>query len=182
MKWVTDDTRVDTAEVVSDGTYTSTAEDIKDAVDKKHTGSHSGTISYIPKFSGTNTLVDSLATETSIVYKHLRLTILDPNTAVDTDICLIPSLDAAITVTKIVVTCNADPATEIAGDLKYADAFIGMANAAVINDFDTTNGVRVDSSISNGNVASGKCVYLAFDATPEAAILQICFDITYKYQ
>jgi hypothetical protein len=35
-----EDSRVDTAEVLSDGTYTSSAQDVKDAVDKKHTQKH----------------------------------------------------------------------------------------------------------------------------------------------
>jgi len=49
----------------------------------------------------------------------------------------------------------------------------------VINDFDTTSGIRDDTSIDTPAVASGKCVYMKFDTTPIAAIKQIAFDITY---
>ena len=73
--------------------------------------------------------------------QHLRFTIIAPLLAyaTDTKFCLIPVTSAALTIESLDVTCDADPATEIAGDLKWADAFIGLANATVINDFDTTN-------------------------------------------
>ena len=67
------------------------------------------------------------------------------------------------------------------GDLKWADAFIGLGNAALINDFDTSSGVRSDSSITNADVASGKCIYIVFDAAPHTDITQMCVDITYNY-
>jgi len=124
-----------------------------------------------------------LSLESRASDRHLRFTLTDPYSLhnIDTQICLIPSLDAAITISNLEVTCDSDPATEIAGDLKYADDFISLSNATVINDFDTTAGVRSDSSITNGSVASGKCIYIEFDSQPIADILQICFDITYNY-
>jgi hypothetical protein len=115
--------------------------------------------------------------------RHLRFTIVAPNAVygASVNVCIVPKLDAAITITNIEVTCDADPATEIAGDLKWADAFIGLATATVINDFDTTAGVRSDNTITAPSVASGKTLYIAFDAAPIAAIKTITFDITYKY-
>lgn len=115
--------------------------------------------------------------------KHLIFTIINPFAVYDgdTQICVWAQTPAALTVTKIEVTCDADPATEIQGDLKWADAFIGLGNAAVINDFDTTAGVRSDSSISSGSVAGSKCIYIEFDAQPIEAITQINFDVTYDY-
>jgi len=112
-----------------------------------------------------------------------KFTIMSPSIAfgVDAEICVVSATDAAITVTGINVTCDATT-NEIAGDLKWADAFVGLANATVINDFDTTSGVRVDTSITAGNVASGKCVYISFDSAPSADITQISFVVTYVYQ
>lgn len=114
---------------------------------------------------------------------HLRFTIIDPAAAYDKDtqVCVWKKVDAAITITNLEVTCDADPDTEPTGDLKYADAFIGLANAVVINDFDTTNGERSDSSISSGSVAAGKCIYIEFDVKPDTNITQMAFDITYDY-
>jgi len=115
--------------------------------------------------------------------KHLRFTIIDPATTYDKDtqVCVWVKVDAAITITNLEVTCDADPGTEVQGDVKWADAFIGLAGATVINDFDTTNGVRSDSSITAGSVASGKSIYIEFDAKPDTNITQLSFDITYDY-
>lgn len=114
--------------------------------------------------------------------KHLRFTLVDPNgvQAKDNEVCIWLVTDAAITISKITVALDA-AGNDIAGDLKYADAFIGLANPVVINDFDTTSGVRVDTSISIGAVPSGKCIYISFDASPNAAITQVAFDIEYSY-
>jgi len=107
-------------------------------------------------------------------------TLIDPKGAYGKDHeIFVWKTDAAITITKIEVSCDADPATEITGDLKWADAFIGLANATVINDFDTTAGVRSDTSITAGAVGAGKCIYISFDAEPLEAITQINFSITY---
>lgn len=78
------------------------------------------------------------------------------------------------------VTISA-PAPDMAGDLIWADAFIGKAGATVINDFDTTSGVRDDSTITNGSVAAGKCLYLSFDSAPNSAITQMNVVITFSY-
>jgi len=113
----------------------------------------------------------------------LRFTLVDPKSAYgkDHEFCIWSKTDAAITITNIEVTCDADPTTEPTGDIKWADAFIGLGNATVINDFDTTAGVRSDSSITAGSVAAGKCIYISFDAEPDAALTQISFAITYDY-
>lgn len=114
--------------------------------------------------------------------KHLRFNIFDPNGAQsdDGEICIIPETDSAFTVTKLTVTLDST-VNQISGDLKYADTFIGLANATVINDFDTTSGVREDSSITSGAVAAGKAVYISFDSAPNAAITQASFDVQYDY-
>jgi hypothetical protein len=114
--------------------------------------------------------------------KHLRFTIIDPNTAYgkSATLCLIPVLDAAITVTSITVTTSS-ASYEVLGDLKWADAYIGLGNATLVNDFDTTSGVRTDTSIASASVASGKCVYISFDSAPSASMTTVSFDITFNY-
>lgn len=114
--------------------------------------------------------------------KHFRFTVFLPGNVYDSDteVCIVPAIDAAITVSKIEVTLNIST-QEITGDLKYADTFIGLASAVVINAFDTTSGVLSDASISPGSVASGKAIYISFDADPHDDIFQACFDITYSY-
>lgn len=114
--------------------------------------------------------------------KHMRFNIINPLAAQteDNEICLVPAIDADITVTKIEVTLNA-AGNEVAGDLKYADTFIGLANPVVINVFDTTSGVLSDETITSGAVAAGKAIYIAFDSAPNTAITQMCVDITFDY-
>lgn len=98
----------------------------------------------------------------------------------DNEACLWPVTPVDLTVSRITVTLDA-AGNEVLGDLKYADAFIGLANAVVINDFDTTSGVRVDSSITVGAVPAGKCIYLSFDSAPDAAIKTMCVDIEFSW-
>ena len=109
-------------------------------------------------------------------------TVIDPYGVYDIDTQIFIAWAAAdLTITKIIVNCDADPATEITGDLKKADDFISLANSAVINDFDTTAGVRTDTSITSGSVSAGKAVYIQFDAQPIAAIKQIHFHIEWDF-
>ena len=115
--------------------------------------------------------------------KHWRFSVPAPATrySISATICICPVTDAFLTVDSVTVTCNANPTTEPTGDLKYADAYIGLANAVVINAFDTADGVLVDASITAPNVPKGKCIYLSFDITPEAAMTEMAFDIAYHY-
>jgi len=114
--------------------------------------------------------------------RHIYKTIIDPLSVQteDNEICLVPAIDAAITVTKIVVTLDA-AANEVAGDLKYADTFIGLANPVVINAFDTTSGVLSDASITAGAVGAGKTIYIQFDSQPSANISQMGICIEFDY-
>lgn len=114
--------------------------------------------------------------------KHLLFTVPDPNgwEARDSEVCIWKATDKALTITKLSVTLDDTP-NEVLGDLKYADAFIGLANPVVINDFDTTSGVRVDTSITSGSVAAGKALYLSFDSSPNSAITQMNVDIQFIY-
>jgi hypothetical protein len=62
---------------------------------------------------------------------------------------------------------DADPTTELAGDLKYADDFVSAANSAVIDVLDTTAGVSSETTASNINggaaIASTKTLYIQLD-------------------
>jgi len=110
------------------------------------------------------------------------LTLLSPNGVygMDTQVFLLWTIEPII-ITNIRIELDANT-NQVAGDLKYADDFITLANAAVINDFDTTAGVRNDSSISNPAVQSGKAIYLQFDSEPSADIAQMHVHIEYYLQ
>jgi hypothetical protein len=90
--------------------------------------------------------------------------------------------DAAITVTRVVVTTNtASSSYPVAGDVKWADDMTSLTNATVINAFDTTNGVLDDSSITAGSVAAGKWLYLQLDSAPNAAVTFMCVEVFWDY-
>lgn len=114
--------------------------------------------------------------------RHILFTIPNPNAqqANDNEICIWKATDKALTITKLSVTLDDTP-NEVLGDLKYADAFIGLANPVVINAFDTTSGVLADDSITSGSVAAGKCIYLSFDSSPSSDIKQMSIDIQFNY-
>ena len=100
----------------------------------------------------------------------------------DTQLCIDPNLPVAITITEVTVTCDADPTTELDWNLKWADAFIGLANAALIVAIDTTAGVAdVDSGFTDATVAAGKCIYIEFDAAPDSATTQVSVKIRWDY-
>lgn len=87
---------------------------------------------------------------------------------------------AALTISKITVSLDIDT-EEVAGDLKYADTFIDLANPVVINAFDTTSGVLSDDSITDGTVPVGKAIYLSFDSAPSADITQMLMTIYFTW-
>ena len=84
------------------------------------------------------------------------------------------------------VSFEADPTTEADLDLKSADAFIGVANAAVIDVLDTTSGTAsedTDSNINSGSaVANGKVLYLEFGTAYTETGHQVIFEMWYHYE
>ena len=114
--------------------------------------------------------------------KHMIFNIFNPLGVQgdDTQVCIWPSTPAAITITNIKITLDA-AGNEIAGDLKFADTFIGLGTPTVINVCDTTSGVIDDSAMADGTVPSGKAIYYQFDSAPNAAITQMSWDITFDY-
>jgi hypothetical protein len=81
------------------------------------------------------------------------------------------------------VSFEADPTTEADLDLKYADAFIGVGNAAVIDVLDTTTGAATkdtDANINSGAaIANGKVMYLEFGTAYTETTHQVIFEIWY---
>lgn len=81
------------------------------------------------------------------------------------------------------VSFEADPTTEVDLDLKFADAYIGVANATVIDVLDTTAGVSAEDTDANINggaaVANGKVLYLEFGTAYTESNHQIIFEIYY---
>ena len=116
--------------------------------------------------------------------QYWNFTIPDPASfyAVDTQICIEAAIPADLTITRVQVTCDADPTTELDMDLYWADSFIGFANAALIVACDTTAGAaNITSGFSDATIASGKTVYLVFAAEPDENITQIKVKITYDF-
>jgi hypothetical protein len=115
--------------------------------------------------------------------RHWVINVPDPDAqyAVDTQILIKPKLDAAVTVTHAVCGADADPATELTMDLKFADSFIGLANATVVTALDTLAGTTETSTFADATIPSGKAVYLQFDTTPDSTMTQFNCDVTYDY-
>lgn len=84
------------------------------------------------------------------------------------------------------VSFEADPTTEVDLDLKRADAFIGVANSAVMDVLDTTAGAASESTSSNINsdavVANGKVIYLEFGTTYAETTHQIIFELFWEVE
>lgn len=150
---------------------------------RRNVATKEGTIEHVP--TEDNHIVNKKYVDDSIsgisVGGSWDFTIISPNTVYDLDHeIFIAWTTQATTITKIIVNCDANPATELTGDLKYADDFITLANASIINDFDTTDGKRTDTSITSGAVASGKAIYLSFDAQPDGTLNQVHFHIEWE--
>jgi len=116
--------------------------------------------------------------------KHWMFVVMDPDGAyaIDHEIPIDLGVAAACTVTKIEVTCDADPATELDIDLCFCDAFIGQANTTVIDVIDTTNGTTsIAAGFDDATIPSGKCVFLRFGAEPDSGITQFIVKVTYDF-
>lgn len=91
-----------------------------------------------------------------------------------------PEFPNGLKITRWNVSFDADPTTEADLDFKRADAFIGVANAAVVDVLDTAAGVSSETTAANINsdaaVANGKVLYLEFGTAYTADNLQIIFE------
>jgi len=115
-------------------------------------------------------------------YKHFYALIDTPlyRYTQDSIIALTYKTTEAITIAGIQISCNANPDTEIAGNLVYADDLITRANPVIINSINTADGALSDVSITSASVATGKAIYLRLTAEPDAATKWVCVDIIYK--
>ncbi len=134
-----------------------------------------------PTFTGTATMPHD--TNQPGARHQWHISIVNPNAVVtaSTIIPIVTLTDAALTITKIEVSTD-NAGREAAGDLKFADARIGLANATVVETFDTASGIRSDSSMSgDATIPSGKFVYLSFDSAPSASMTDMVIDIWWDY-
>jgi hypothetical protein len=92
-----------------------------------------------------------------------------------------PDAPSGFKISKWSVSFDADPTTEADLDLKRADAFIGVANSAVVDVCDTIAGVSSESTAANINgdaaVGLGKVLYLEFGTAYTDDNLQIIFEL-----
>ena len=109
--------------------------------------------------------------------------IINPNALFVADSILVlvdPRTEAAITITRIEVTCLADPDTELDFDLMFCDAYIGNANRTVIDEMNTTNGaISITAGFDDATIPVNKCVYIRFNAEPDAGIVNVGIRATY---
>lgn len=81
---------------------------------------------------------------------------------------------------------EADPTTEVDLDLKRADAFIGVANSAVMDVLDTTAGASSESTAANINgdavVATAKVLYLEFGTAYTETTHQCVFELWWEVE
>lgn len=91
-----------------------------------------------------------------------------------------PDFPNGLVITRWDCSFDADPATEADLDFKMADAYIGVANSAVIDVCDTTAGASSEIVAANINggvaVANGKVLYLEFGTAYTTDNLQIIFE------
>jgi hypothetical protein len=116
--------------------------------------------------------------------KHFRFSVLAPNSMFTTDscICIVPKLDRGITIDSLTVTTSS-ASYNIAGDLRYANAFIGRVGGSIglIKAVDTSSGVLYSGTFDDSTVDAGKCIYLKLDSAPSASMTQFSVDIKYRY-
>jgi hypothetical protein len=185
--------------VSAGGEVTIKADGIDAAQINGETGTGSPVFSASPTFTGKaafdsltakKTAIDTLRVTTpnsGRIYgtQHFIINIASPALAyaVDPNICIIPATEAALSIVSYKITLNAAPTTETNYKLKWADAFIGKANAAVIDDDITVAGAIsiAAAAMDDPTIASGKCIYLLFDAQPDVATTQMCIDIVYTF-
>ena len=136
--------------------------------------------------SGTN---GEISGEASISLIYHRTWSFDPDAvcdgAVDRLFLMTIGDDApeGIIIDEWKVSFEADPTTEADLDFKRADAFIGVASAAVMDVCDTTNGTSSEDTDANINagaaVANGKVIYLEFGTAYTETTHQIIFEFWY---
>lgn len=84
------------------------------------------------------------------------------------------------------ISFNLDPDVELDADLKYADAWQSLANAATIDELDTAAGASsetTEANINDGNVIpAGKVIYIEFDGDPDGTGTQMIFQMGFRIE
>lgn len=116
--------------------------------------------------------------------KSKTVTIINPLYAhsVDSVIPVWTKTDAALTITRIACSADADPVTELDWNIKWADDRIGLAGATIMDVLDTTSGaIDVSSGFNDDTVPAEKLIYFDFDTAPDANITTISCTIYFNY-
>lgn len=160
---------------------------------EKNDLAYSGDVIYKRLIPGQGEAVSSTVAWVHFAYrtllKHLAIS-FDPKIVCDGDVDRLfllsvgPDCPNGLNVIEWRVSFEADPTTEVDLDLKRADAFIGVANAAVMDVLDTTTGASSEATSSNINggvaVANGKVIYLEFGTAYTEENHQVIFQMWYR--
>jgi hypothetical protein len=173
------DTNVSTN--LSEGTSTTTTVDVNssDGTNATLVAASTSRAGLLTKAKFDEVVVNTAHT-TANTTKTFALTVLDPTaTQALTNEVFIAWTNAAITITKIQV--ELDTATAVTADLKWADDFVALTNAALIDVIDTaaTGKFTATSGFDDATIASGKGIYLSFDGAPSATPKQYHLQISY---
>lgn len=149
------------------------------------TTSNTGAIEELSVGAGLSLSAGSLAIKTGDNVRHFMWS-FNPKAVCDGTIDRLflmtvgPDFPNGMVISRWNLSFDADPATEVDLDFKRADAFIGVANAAVMDVLDTTNGASSETTAGNINsgatVANGKVLYLEFGTAYTVDNLQIVFE------
>lgn len=144
---------------------------------------NNGTINDDQLVLNTDGTVDVGTAQVGGLEQTYRFNMADPATLQgnDSQWSIDPRTTAAMTITRIDITMDADPTTEMDWDLKFADAFIGLASATLIVAMDTTAGAAAITSFTDATVPANKCIYVEFGAAPDVAALQVNVTIFWDY-
>ena len=116
--------------------------------------------------------------------RHFMFTVMSPNATftVDSCICIVPKLGKSITIDSLTVTTSS-ASYQVAGDLRFANAFIGRVGGSVglIKAIDTSSGVLYTGTFDDATIDAGKCIYLKLDSAPSSSMTQFSVDIKYRY-
>jgi len=99
----------------------------------------------------------------------------DPNISID------PNTTAALTITKVEITLDADPTTELNWNLYFADTYIAKANETLIGAIDTTSGIANITSFDDATIPAHKAVYIKHDAAPDTSTKEANVKIYWDY-
>ena len=103
------------------------------------------------------------------------------NDATNHRLTIVARIPAAFTITRLYVSCDANPTTEPTLTFKECDAGVGCSSASTIEAVTTTDGVaNITSSIDDASIASGKKIVVEF-SDPDNALVEVAILIEGTY-